>query len=117
MEVFLAKFFYTSAKHKIKKKFLELRKGDRTVNAYAIEFVRLSHFALTLVADEEERAHLSEEGLRHHLREHLASYNYKTYLKVFKAICRLEQVFKEGRSMTFKRCLDKEQALQPKVFH
>lgn len=42
-------FFHVLAKRKIGKNFLALQQEDRTVNAYAAEFVRLNCFAPALV--------------------------------------------------------------------
>lgn len=57
MEVFLTRFFHASAKQEMKKKFLKLLQGDRTVDADTAKFVRFSHFSPSLVA-EEERAYM-----------------------------------------------------------
>lgn len=105
MEEFHASFF--QAKQEMRKKFLELQQEDQTVDAYATDFVRLGCFALTLLVDEEERAHMFYQGLWYHLRKHLVGHNFKTYSELFEVACFLEQVTKEGRSMAFKRPLIK----------
>lgn len=87
----------------MRKKFLELQQRDRSVDAYAAEFVKLSRFALILVSDEEEKTHIFQQRLRNYLREHLVGHKYKTYLEIFEVVCCLEQVTKEGKLVTFKR--------------
>lgn len=57
------------------------------MDAYAAEFMRLCHFAPMLVAEEEERAYLFLQGLRHKIKEHLAAQAYKT--EVFEVVCRI----------------------------
>lgn len=42
---------------------LELRQGNRIVDAYATKFLRLGSFVPTLVAKERERAHGFKQGL------------------------------------------------------
>lgn len=58
VEAFHSKFLHALAKLEMRKKFLELQQSDQTTNAYAAEFVRLGHFVPSLVADEEEQAHM-----------------------------------------------------------
>lgn len=48
-----------------------------------------------------------QQVLIHHLSEHLTCHN-KTYLEIFEAVCRLEQVSKEGRVVPFKRPFNQE---------
>ena len=43
---------------------MNLRQWDRTIDAYAAEFVRLSRFAPMLVADEEDKANHFRQGLK-----------------------------------------------------
>lgn len=65
------------------------------MDVYAAEFVRLSCFAPTLVAEEEKRVHLFQQGLRHKIKEHLTTQAYKTYSEIFEAACRIEKALRE----------------------
>lgn len=108
MKIFHISFFHASAIGDMRKKFLELQQGDRTTNAYVAYFMRFNHFALTLIAKEEEREHTFQQGQKHHLREYLACQNYKTFSEVFEVTCHLEQVSMEERPSTFKRLFIQE---------
>ena len=48
---FLARFFPKTAKREMEERFCQLRQHDLSVDAYVAEFVRLSRFAPSMVAD------------------------------------------------------------------
>ena len=53
---FYERFFPKTAKREMEQRFVHLRQYDRTVDAYAAEFLRLSRFTPSMVKDEEDRA-------------------------------------------------------------
>jgi hypothetical protein len=54
---FLARFFPKTVRREMEERFCQLRQYDMSVDAYAVEFARLSRFAPSMVTDEEDRAH------------------------------------------------------------
>ena len=61
---FYERFFPKTAKREMKQRFIHLKQYDRSVDAYAAEFLRLSRFSPSMVADEEDRANRFQQGLR-----------------------------------------------------
>jgi len=55
-ESFYERFFPKTAKREMEQQFINLRQGSQMVYEYATEFLRLSHFAPYMVAEDEDRA-------------------------------------------------------------
>ena len=83
----------------MEQRFVHLRQYDRTVDAYAAEFLRLSRFAPSMVKDEEDRANRFQQGLRLEIQKFLAPQQLDTYSQVLTAARRVEMVAnQESRS-------------------
>ena len=92
--VFLEKFFPSTARYEMERRFITLVQGNRTVDEYAAEFTRLSHFAPAHVADEAKRAEKFKMGLEFSILGHVVSLLLETYDEVLKAARQQEQVQK-----------------------
>ena len=86
-EAFLEKFFPTTARYEMERRFLNLVQGNRSVDEYAAEFTRLSRFAPAHVATEEKRAEKFKMGLDTTILEHVVSLPLEYYDGVLKAAC------------------------------
>lgn len=53
-------------------KFIELEQGDETVSKYEAKFLRLSHYAQGVVAMEQDKCVMFENGLRYNLKIQVA---------------------------------------------
>ena len=91
-DAFLVRFFPKTAKREMEERFCQLRQQDLTVDAYAAEFARLSRFAPSMVAEEEDRAHRFQQGLRIELQRMMVSTALVTYADVLDAAHRAERV-------------------------
>lgn len=69
---------------------MNLTQGDKTVDGYVAEFIRLSRFALTLVAVEEDKTNLFKDGLKAKIRKLMACQQLSTYSEVLTAARRAE---------------------------
>ena len=81
-ESFLAKFFPMTAKAEMKRQFINLNQGIRTMDQYAIEFTRLNRFAQYLVAQQGDRAKKFLQGLDINIQSHIAILSLNTYAQV-----------------------------------
>ena len=63
-----------------------------SVDAYASKFLRLSRFALTIVAEEPDRANRFQQGLRLDIQKLIASQELETYARVLTSARRTEAV-------------------------
>ena len=76
----------------MEERFYQLRQHDLSVDAYAAEFARLSRFAPSMVADEEDRAYRFQQGLRIGLQRMIVSSMMTTYAQVLDVAHRAERV-------------------------
>ena len=76
------KYFPRTIRVQKERDFIRLEQGDRTVVEYEAEFVRLSKYAPTLVADEISRPRRLEEGLGENIRHVVANFELTTYEQV-----------------------------------
>ena len=53
---FYERFFLATAQKEMEEQFIKLQQWNRSVDEYAVEFLRLSRFAPYMVVDEEKRA-------------------------------------------------------------
>jgi len=74
----------------MEKEFIDLTQGDKTVDQYASDFLRLSRFAPSMVADEEDKANRLQQGLKSEIRKQLSSHQLDTYSQVLTAARRVE---------------------------
>jgi hypothetical protein len=91
-DAFLARFFPATAKKDLQHQFMNLKQMDRSVEAYAAEFIRLSRFAPKMVEDEVDRAERFQQGLQWDLQVQIASQPLVTYDQVLTAARRVEHV-------------------------
>ena len=63
-ELFMGKFFPTSAKHAKAREFLELKQGDMTVLEYVAKFTELAHFGDDYLATDMAKVRKFEDGLK-----------------------------------------------------
>ncbi|MFW5439049.1 hypothetical protein [Paenibacillus apiarius] len=73
VELFYQRIFHASARRTMECQFMDLQQRDRTVDAYAVEFIKLSRFAPAMVAKEEDRAYRFHLGLRANIRVFVSS--------------------------------------------
>ncbi|KAL2480176.1 CCHC-type domain-containing protein [Abeliophyllum distichum] len=83
----------------IKKEFIKLEQGSRTITKYEAEFARLAKFAPDLVATEERRARHFEKGLRSRIKKVVILFELTTY----------REVVSKSLLMKRARLLDKEE--------
>jgi hypothetical protein len=89
---FYARFFPETAKREMQSQFMNLKQRDKSVEAYAAEFLRLSRFAPKLVEDEADRADRFQQGLQWDIQVQIASQSLVTYEQVLTAARRVEHV-------------------------
>ncbi|XP_017628670.1 uncharacterized protein LOC108471583 [Gossypium arboreum] len=75
-----------------RKEFLNLTQGDRSMAEYKVEFLRLSHYALGMVASEYERCVYFDDGLRDNSRVLIAPQRERDFSVVVKKEKRAEKV-------------------------
>lgn len=78
------------------------------MEAYELDLVWLTRFALAVMLEEKDRADLFQQGLRHIINEQMAALTYNTYSKVFKVTCQREQMSREAKPAVRKRALHQE---------
>ena len=66
----------------MREQFMKLKQWDKTVDRYAAEFTRLSRFAPTLIAEEEDKASQFQHGIKNEIQKQLSSHQLYTYLDV-----------------------------------
>ena len=67
-ELFMGKFFLTSARHVKAREFLELKQGTMIVLEYVAKFTKLAHFADDYVATYMAKVRKFEDGLKLSIR-------------------------------------------------
>ena len=72
-----------------------MEQNHRIVDEYAAKFLRLSRFAASVVATEEDRAERFQCGLRFDIQMLLAPHQLKTYSEVLTAARRVERIFEK----------------------
>ena len=63
-ELFMGKFFPTSARHAKSSEFLELKQGNMTVLEYVAKFIELACFGDDYVATDMAKVRKFEDGLK-----------------------------------------------------
>ena len=63
-ELFMSKYFSTTARHAKAKEFLELKQGTMTVMEYVVKFIELAHFTDDYVATDTSKVRKFEDGLK-----------------------------------------------------
>ena len=58
------RFFPETTRKEMEERFINLRQWNRSVDEYTTKFLRLSHFAIYMVADETKRASRFQQGLK-----------------------------------------------------
>ena len=89
---FYSRFFPATARKDMAEQFIMLQQGNKSVDQYAAEFLRLSHFAPYMVADEEDRASRFQQGLQLDLQVSLLPQQLKTYSEVLTIAREVERV-------------------------
>lgn len=79
---FYERFFPKTAKREMEEEFISLKQQEKTVDEYATEFLMLSRFAPSMVADEGDRANRFQQDLRLDIQEYITSHNLDTYSQV-----------------------------------
>ena len=77
--------------------FMNLKQMDKSVEAYAAEFLRLSRFSPQMVADEADRADRFQQGLQWEIQDKLVTHQFNTYDQVLTAT-RYAESFIERRN-------------------
>jgi len=89
---FYSRFFPTTAQKDMEEQFIRLQQGNKSVDEYAAEFLRLSRFAPYMVTDEEKRASRFQQGLQLDLQAFLLPQQMKTYSEVLTIAREVERV-------------------------
>ena len=89
---FNERFFPKTAKREMEQRFIHLKQFDKSVDANATEFLRLSRFAPSMVENEEDRANRFQHGLRWEIQKLLTSQQLETYSQVLTVASRVEMV-------------------------
>ena len=101
---FYSRFFPATARKDMAEQFIRLQQGDKSVDQYAAEFLRLSRFAPYMIADEEDRASRFLQGLKLDLQAFLTVQQMKTYSEVLTAAREVERVLqRKQESQAMKR--------------
>ena len=79
---FYSRFFPATAQKDMEEQFIRLQQGNKSVDEYAAEFLRLSRFAPYMVTDEEKRASRFQQGLQMDIQVFLMPQQLKTYSAV-----------------------------------
>jgi hypothetical protein len=91
-ESFFERFFPETAKQDMEQQFTSLKQYDKSVDAYAAEFLRLSRFAPHMVAEEKHRARRFRLGLQWDIQQSIAPLQLNTYSGVLEAARQIENV-------------------------
>lgn len=83
---FLAKFFLNIAKIEMESKFIFLIQKECLVDVYAAEYIRLSRFVPTLVANEADRARRFLLRLSFNIQNHLTAHQSHTYVDILTSV-------------------------------
>ena len=98
---FYERFFPACAKKEMAEQFIKLQQGNKTIDEYASEFLRLSHFAPKFVTEEADRAERFQQGLRMDLQVQISILDLETYSQVLTKARNLERMFgKQERVQT-----------------
>ena len=68
-ELFMGKYFLTSARHTKTREFLELKQGTMTMLEYVAKFIELAHFADDYVATIMAKVRKFEDGMKLSIRD------------------------------------------------
>jgi len=94
---FYSRFFPVTAQKDMEEQFIRLRQGNKSVDEYAAEFLRLSRFAPYMVTDEEKRASRFQQGLQMDLQVFLMPQQLKTYSEVLTIAREVERGLEKKR--------------------
>lgn len=97
MENFNDKYFPKQMRDKKLRKFLNLMRHSRSVQAYETRFVSLSRFAPHIVVNEELKVKRFEGGLRPSIRDRIVTLKLRTYAKMVERTKIIESTTKEGQ--------------------
>ncbi|XP_035539690.1 uncharacterized protein LOC118344045 [Juglans regia] len=78
-QIFLERFFPSSAREDKAMEFATLVQGSMTVHQYAARFIELSRFAAYLIPDEEKKARKFEQGLNEKLYERVVGFQIRNF--------------------------------------
>ena len=76
----------------MEEKFINLKQWEKSVDAYAAEFLRLSRFAPYMVADEETKVKRFQQGLNLDMQMYMETQHFATYSHVLTAARGLERL-------------------------
>ena len=97
-ELFMGKYFPTTARHAKAQEFLELKQGAMTVIEYVARFTKLAHFADDYVATDLAKVRRFENGLRLSIRGRIVGLRLQDMDSMV------------GTSMTIEREMEDEQS-------
>ncbi|XP_028103744.1 uncharacterized protein LOC114302865 [Camellia sinensis] len=89
-KAFLAKYFPSSARERLREQFVELRQGVISLAQFEMRFTSLSRFAPELVATEEHRCYEFERQLRDDIQEKVVGSMWKNYFALVEAAAHVE---------------------------
>jgi len=92
---FYSRFFPATAQEEMEEQFIGLKQGNKSVDEYAADFLRLSRFAPYMVTDEEKRANRFQKGLRMDIQMYMMSQELKTYASVLSTARKVERGFEK----------------------
>jgi len=100
---FYSRFFPATAQEEMEEQFIGLKQGNKSVDEYAADFLRLSRFAPYMVTDEEKRASRFQKGLRMEIQMYLMPQELKTYANVLSTARKVERGFEKTQGDQMRR--------------
>ena len=96
-KIFYDKYFSRSVRLQKEMEFIRLVQGNKIVVEYEAKFLRLSQFASSLVATEEDWVRRFMEGLRSRIKQAILPFELKTYGEVVSKALLVERGLNEAQ--------------------
>ena len=98
-ELFMAKFFPTSARHAKAREFLELKQGSMTMLEYVAKFTKLAHFRDDYVATDMAKVRKFEDGVKLSIWGKIVGFLLQDMNSMVKTAMAIERETEDARSI------------------